>query len=83
MPIDEAAVAIVSEDLIRRFGGTVPEEVVRAIAQDCLAQWPDARIRDFVPILAAKLARERLATQYAPAVQASTAAERLLAPAAG
>ena len=60
MRTDDLVVDTVAEDLSRRFGGAVPRDLIRQTAQECLQQWPDARISDFVPILATKCARERL-----------------------
>ena len=57
----------VADDLARRFDEGVPYEVIHSVAEECLGQWPDARINDFIPILATKCARDRLAGQgFAP-----------------
>jgi hypothetical protein len=60
---EEARLRVVTEDLKRRFGRdpyrisvvTVEQEVSEAVRR-----YDDARIRDFVPILAEKDARTRL-----------------------
>ena len=61
MPTDNAVVDTVAADLARRFGGAVPIDLIRKTAEECLQRWPDARISDYVPILATKCAREALA----------------------
>lgn len=57
----ENLIDVVADDLARRFDEGVPYQVIHEVAEDCIGQWPDARISDFIPILATKCARERLA----------------------
>lgn len=63
MARESRIVDTVAQDLSRRFAGAVPMDLIRQTAEECLHQWPDARINDFVPILATKCARERLAAR--------------------
>lgn len=57
----------VADDLARRFDEGVPYQVIHSVAEECLGLWPDARINDYIPILATKCARDRLAEQgFAP-----------------
>jgi hypothetical protein len=58
---EEAAVSVAVRDLVRRFGDAVPQAELESAARSCFANWSDARIRDFVPILAERCARERVA----------------------
>ena len=62
MRSDLLTLETVSADLARRFRDA-PYDVIRDTAEECLGQWPDARISDYVPILATKCARERLAAR--------------------
>jgi len=58
---EEAAIGATVAHLVRRFGDRVPDEELEAAARECYGSWPDARIREFIPILAERCARERLA----------------------
>ncbi len=42
------------------YGGTLPRERIDGAAQDAVAALSDARIRDFVPLLAWRQARAQL-----------------------
>jgi hypothetical protein len=57
---ESARVQSVTEELIRRFDRAdppVPAHEVQAHMDDAVSQFSDARIRDFVPILAQKHAQ--------------------------
>jgi erythromycin esterase-like protein len=57
---EEAAIGAAVSHLVRRFGDTVPPGELEATVRECYGMWPDARVRDFVPVLAERRARERL-----------------------
>jgi hypothetical protein len=56
------------EDLLPRvrgqleaeYGGTVPQERINRAAEEAVAEFSGARIRDFIPLLAWRQARARL-----------------------
>jgi hypothetical protein len=58
---EEAAIGVAVKHLVRQYGDRVPETELEATIRSCYSTWPDARIRDFIPILAERCARERLA----------------------
>ena len=58
---EEAAIGAAVAHLVRRFGDHIPDDELEATVRACYRSWPDARIREFIPILAERCARERLA----------------------
>ena len=55
---EEAAIGPTVVHLGRQFHGDVPPEELEAAVRGCFAHWSDARVREFVPILAERCARE-------------------------
>lgn len=53
-----------AEEVQRRVGADIPRPVVERTVKRALQQWPDARIRDFIPILATRSAAESLRRRY-------------------
>ena len=58
--VEEERIRGVVRRLHAQLGERVPEPVVESAVRDSFARLQDARVRDFIPILAEKLARERL-----------------------
>jgi Protein of unknown function (DUF3562)/Protein-tyrosine-phosphatase-like, N-terminal domain len=56
----EDPLARVRGQLEAEYGGTLPRERIDRTAQEAVAALSDARIRDFVPLLAWRQARARL-----------------------
>jgi hypothetical protein len=70
---ESARIQSVTDELIRRFDRTdpaVPADQVQAQMDDAVSQYADARIRDFVPILAQKDARAVLRQRSAATTSA-------------
>jgi hypothetical protein len=58
---DEAVIQASVARLTGRFGDNdVPREDLEAEVRTCFAKWPDAKVRDFIPILAERCARARI-----------------------
>jgi hypothetical protein len=58
---EDAAVRASVARLTARYGDhDVPPEDLEAEVRSCFGNWPDARVRDFIPILAERCARARL-----------------------
>jgi hypothetical protein len=47
-------------DLTREYEGLVPREAIDRAAEEALEELRGARLREYVPILARRLARQRL-----------------------
>jgi hypothetical protein len=58
----EAAVTEVLQRLQPDFASRVPEEVIARIVAETAADFRDARVVTYVPLLVERLARERLAS---------------------
>ena len=69
----EIQVQRVIRSLISAGGLGVPDDVVERTVRDCFAECEDARIKDFVGLLAERAARERLREFAGPAPERSTA----------
>jgi hypothetical protein len=54
----------VEHQLTAEFKGRVPDEVIREVARSSVDEFRDARVKDFVPILAARRARSRLQSNH-------------------
>jgi hypothetical protein len=52
-------IATVEHDLAVEFGGRLPEATLHAMAEEAVSELSDARVRDFVPVLAWRRARSR------------------------
>lgn len=52
-------VASVEHDLSVEFGDRLPSDALHAIAEDAVSELADARVREFVPVLAWRRARSR------------------------
>jgi hypothetical protein len=50
----------VRRQLAAEYGETVPRDLIDLAAQEAVAELSDARIREFVPVLAWRRARARL-----------------------
>ena len=48
------------EELLREFGGRLPEAEVRARFDEIVAGFGSAPVRTFIPVLAGRAARQRL-----------------------
>ena len=48
------------QDLVREFGGRLPEDAVKARFEEIVDRFRDAPVRSFVPVLAGRAAREQL-----------------------
>ncbi|HEX3622087.1 MAG TPA: DUF3562 domain-containing protein [Acidimicrobiales bacterium] len=59
--------------LMSEVGGDAPDEVIERTVRDCFAERQDARIRDFVGLLAERSARERLRSVAAGGVSGRSA----------
>jgi len=57
---EEAAIGAAVAHLTRRFKGKIPDPELEAAVRSCFGQWPEARVRDFIPILAERCAQERV-----------------------
>jgi hypothetical protein len=57
---EEAAIGATVAHLGRQFQGEVPPQELETAIRGCFANWSDARVRDFVPILAERCAREQI-----------------------
>jgi hypothetical protein len=57
---EEATIGPTVAHLGRQFNGEVPSEELETAIRGCFANWSDARVRDFVPILAERCAREHI-----------------------
>jgi hypothetical protein len=53
----EVAIKATVAHLAGRFGEAVPPDELEAIVRASFADWPDARIRDFIPVLAERRAK--------------------------
>jgi hypothetical protein len=69
----ELQVQRVIRSLTSAGGPAVPVDVVERTVRDCFAERHDARIREFVGLLAERAARERLREYAGPAREPSTA----------
>jgi hypothetical protein len=49
-----------ADDLAKEFEPAVPSETIQRVVADSFASLSDARLKAYVPILARRLARERL-----------------------
>jgi hypothetical protein len=56
---EDAAIAQATERLIRAFPGARPERV-RDIVQQALQEFRDSTVRDYVPLLAERIAHSKL-----------------------
>lgn len=56
----EAQVRRVTQALKARRSGDAPDEVIERTVRDCFDERKDARIKDYVGVLAERSARERL-----------------------
>jgi hypothetical protein len=63
---EEAAIKPSVAHLGRQFQGQVPPEELEAAIRGCFAHWSDARVRDFVPILAERCARAHIEQSREP-----------------
>jgi hypothetical protein len=57
---EEAAIGPTVAHLGRQFQGEVPPEKLESAIRGCFANWSDAKVRDFIPILAERCAREQI-----------------------
>jgi len=57
---EEARIAGVVGRLTASLGDDVDRQEVEAEVRRCFANWQDARVREFLPVLAEKAARDRL-----------------------
>lgn len=58
-------VRTVEHDLTVEFGDDLPEDTLHTIAQEAVRELADARVREFVPILAWRRARARARARIA------------------
>lgn len=63
---EEAAIRPTVAHLGRQFHGEVPPDELEAAIRGCFGQWSDARVREFVPILAERCAREHIQQARGP-----------------
>jgi hypothetical protein len=47
-------------DLLEEFGRVLPAEEIRRCVREAVALWHGARVRQYIPILAERAARQRL-----------------------
>jgi hypothetical protein len=58
-------VETVEHDLTAEFGDRLPEEALHEMAREAVSELADARVREFVPILAWRRARSRARAAFA------------------
>ena len=58
---EHSIVDSLQRDLVRRYGKRVHDDVMQEIVRDCFARWSSARIQAYVPLLAYRCAKDRLA----------------------
>jgi hypothetical protein len=57
---ERAVIETAVKNLVGRFEKDVPRRVLDATIRECFSEWSDAKIKDFVPILAERCAIEKL-----------------------
>lgn len=59
---EREAVKHVTENLAAEYGGAHPPEEVKEVVEEKREHYADARIRDFIPVLVEREAREELSS---------------------
>ena len=57
---EEAAIGAAISHLVGRYGDQIPSDELETTVRACYARWPDAHVRDFIPVLAERRAKEQL-----------------------
>lgn len=58
----ERSLRTITERLVRRYGSTVPPELVATTVSSTLERWRDARVADYVLLLTERHSRRQLET---------------------